>query len=186
MLFSRSVVSNSLRPHGLQPASSFSVPHCLLEFAQTHVHWLSDNLQGQVQMENVEPLVQKWLKFSQQRQQGIKQASGPSEWGVPDDCSCGQPCEGWTPHSKTDPYLQHCLTSILLLPAPGLLRIMVKMRKLPCPGMFKKCMLFSTLPTFVCAVPSVWNTVPYLLHLATPIRSQLRLQVFWMIPWPKA
>ena len=77
MLSGRSVVSNSLRPHGLQHSSSFSIPHCLLEFAQTHVHWLGDNLQGPVQMENVQPLVQKWLKFFQQRQQGIKQSVRP-------------------------------------------------------------------------------------------------------------
>lgn len=37
------------------------------------------------------------------------------------------------------------------------------------------------LPTFVCAVPSAWNAVPYLLPLATSwafFRPQLRLQVF--------
>ena len=39
LLFSHSVVSDSLRPHGLQHAS-FPVLHCLPEFAQTHVHWV--------------------------------------------------------------------------------------------------------------------------------------------------
>ena len=34
--FSRSVLSNSLRPHGL---------HQLLEFTQTHVHWIGDVIQ---------------------------------------------------------------------------------------------------------------------------------------------
>ena len=33
----RSVVPDSLRPHGLQHTGSF-VLHCLLEFAQIHVH----------------------------------------------------------------------------------------------------------------------------------------------------
>ena len=43
-LFSCSVVSDSLRPHGLQQAR---LPwlHYLLEFAQTHVHWVSDAIQ---------------------------------------------------------------------------------------------------------------------------------------------
>ena len=41
--FSRSVVSDSLWPHGLQHASS--VHHQLLEPTQTHVHWVSDTIQ---------------------------------------------------------------------------------------------------------------------------------------------
>ena len=40
--FSCSVVSNSLQPHGLQHARLFPVHHQLLEFTQTHVHWVSD------------------------------------------------------------------------------------------------------------------------------------------------
>ena len=42
LLFSRSVVSDSLWPHGLQ---GFPVLHHLLEFAQTHVHWVGDAIQ---------------------------------------------------------------------------------------------------------------------------------------------
>ena len=41
LLFSHSVVSNSLQPHGLQHAR-LPVLHHLLEFAQTHIHWVSD------------------------------------------------------------------------------------------------------------------------------------------------
>ena len=37
-------MSNSLQHHGLQHASS-PVLHCLLEFPQTHVHWISDAIQ---------------------------------------------------------------------------------------------------------------------------------------------
>ena len=44
MLFSHSVMSDSLRPHGLQHAG-FPVLHHLLELAQTHVHWVSDAIQ---------------------------------------------------------------------------------------------------------------------------------------------
>ena len=39
--FSRSVVSNSLRPHGLQHTRP-PVHHQLPEFTQTHVHWVGD------------------------------------------------------------------------------------------------------------------------------------------------
>ena len=44
LLSSCSVMSNSLWPHGPQHAS-FPVPHYLLEFAQTHVHWVDDSIQ---------------------------------------------------------------------------------------------------------------------------------------------
>ena len=36
-------MSNSLPPHGLQPG--LPVLHCLLEFAETHVHWVGDAIQ---------------------------------------------------------------------------------------------------------------------------------------------
>ena len=42
--FSCSVVSDSLRPHGLQHAR-LPCHHHLLEFVQTHVHWVSDAIQ---------------------------------------------------------------------------------------------------------------------------------------------
>ena len=42
--FSCSVVSDSLQPHGLQH-SGLPVHHQLLEFTQTHVHWVSDAIQ---------------------------------------------------------------------------------------------------------------------------------------------
>ena len=44
LLFSFSVVSNSLRPYRLQPPG-FPVLHYLPEFAQTHVHCVSDAIQ---------------------------------------------------------------------------------------------------------------------------------------------
>ena len=43
LLFSRQVVSDSLRPHGSPPG--FPVPHHLPEFAQVHVHWIGDAIQ---------------------------------------------------------------------------------------------------------------------------------------------
>ena len=42
--FSRSVVSDSLRPHGLQHARP-PCPSPILEFTQTHVHRVSDAIQ---------------------------------------------------------------------------------------------------------------------------------------------
>ena len=42
--FSLSVVSDSLRPQGLHPPG-LPVHHWLLEFTQTHVHWVSDAIQ---------------------------------------------------------------------------------------------------------------------------------------------
>ena len=42
--FSRSVVSNSLRPHGLQHAR-LPYPSQLPEFTQTHIHWVGDAVQ---------------------------------------------------------------------------------------------------------------------------------------------
>ena len=44
LLFSHSVTSDSLWPHGLQH-TSFPVLHHLLELAQTHVHWAGDAIQ---------------------------------------------------------------------------------------------------------------------------------------------
>ena len=44
LLFSCSVMSDSFLPHGLQGTSP-PVLHYLLEFAQTHVHWVSDAIQ---------------------------------------------------------------------------------------------------------------------------------------------
>ena len=44
LLFSHSVMSNSLQPHGLQHPG-FPVHHHLLELVQTHVHRVSDAIQ---------------------------------------------------------------------------------------------------------------------------------------------
>ena len=44
LLFSCSVVSDSLQHHGLQHAR-LPVLHYLLKFAQTHIHWVSDATQ---------------------------------------------------------------------------------------------------------------------------------------------
>ena len=44
LLFSCSVISDSLQPCGLLPAR-LPVLHCFTEFAQSHVHWVSDKIQ---------------------------------------------------------------------------------------------------------------------------------------------
>ena len=43
--FSRSVVFNSLRPHGLCSTPGLPVRHQLPELTQTHVHWVGDAIQ---------------------------------------------------------------------------------------------------------------------------------------------
>ena len=45
VLFSHSIVPDSWRCHGLQHIMLPEVHHHLLEFAQTHVHWVSDAIQ---------------------------------------------------------------------------------------------------------------------------------------------
>ena len=55
-LFSRSVVSDSLRPHELQHARLLSLFHYLPEFAQTHVHRDSDAIQPSYPLSSPSPL----------------------------------------------------------------------------------------------------------------------------------
>ena len=72
--FSHSVVSDSLRPHGLQHPG-LPVHHQLPEFTQTHVHWVGDAIQPSHPLLSPSPpalnLSQhqglfKWASFSQQ------------------------------------------------------------------------------------------------------------------------
>ena len=62
--FSRSIMSDSLQLHGLQQPG-FLVHHHLPEFAQTHVHWVSDTIRPS------HPLFLPALNFSQH--QGLSQ-----------------------------------------------------------------------------------------------------------------
>ena len=52
---SRSVVSDSLWPHGLQH-SRLPVLHHLPELAQTHVHWISDAIQPSHSLSSLSPV----------------------------------------------------------------------------------------------------------------------------------
>ena len=70
--FSVSVMSNSLPPHGLQ-MPGFLVLHCLLEFIQTHVHWVNDASQPSHPLQPTSPLA---LNLSQH--QGLFQRIGSS------------------------------------------------------------------------------------------------------------
>ena len=70
LLFSRSVVSNFLQPHRLQH-SKLPVLHYLPEFAQTHVHWVSDAIQPSHPLSPPSPLA---LNISQH--QGLFQWVG--------------------------------------------------------------------------------------------------------------
>ena len=65
LLFSCSVVSNSLRPHALQH-DRFPVHHQLLELAQTYVHWVGDAIQPSCPLSSPSPalnLSQHWGLF---------------------------------------------------------------------------------------------------------------------------
>ena len=53
--FCRSVVSDSLQPHGLERAS-FPVHHQLSELTQTHVHWAGDAIQPSHPLSSSSPL----------------------------------------------------------------------------------------------------------------------------------
>ena len=66
--FNRSVVSDSLRPHGLYSTPGFPVHHQLLEFAQTHVHCASDALQPSHPLSSPSPPV-----FNLSQHQGLFQ-----------------------------------------------------------------------------------------------------------------
>ena len=54
MLFSHSVVSNSLQPHESQHARP-PVHHQLLEFTETHDHWVSDAIQPSHPLSSLSP-----------------------------------------------------------------------------------------------------------------------------------
>ena len=72
LLFSHSVMSTSLWPHGPQHAR-LPVLHCLLEFAQTHVHWLGDAIQPSRPLSSSSPPA-----FSLSQNQGLFQWVGSS------------------------------------------------------------------------------------------------------------
>ena len=63
--FSRSVVSDSLRPHGPQHAR-LPCPSQLPEFTQTHIHWVSDTIQPSHPMSSPSPPA-----FNHSKHQGL-------------------------------------------------------------------------------------------------------------------
>ena len=56
MFFSRSVMFDSLQPHGLQH-TRLPVHHYLPQLAQTHVHWFSDAIQSSQPLSSPSPPV---------------------------------------------------------------------------------------------------------------------------------
>ena len=81
LLFSRSVVSDSLRPHGLQHAG-LPVLQCFPEFAHTHVRWVSDVIQLSHLLLSPSPPA-----FNLSQHQGL-----PIRW--PKYCRKGDPFQG--------------------------------------------------------------------------------------------
>ena len=87
LLFSCSVLSDSLPCHGLQPG--FSVLHHLLELAQTHVHWVSDAIQPSHPLSTPSPpalnLPQhqglfQWVGSSHQVAEGLELQQQSFQW----------------------------------------------------------------------------------------------------------
>ena len=70
LLFTHSVLSDSLWPHGLQH-TWFLVLHYLPEFAQTHVHWIGDAIQPSHSLSSPSPPA-----FSLSQHQGLFQWVG--------------------------------------------------------------------------------------------------------------
>ena len=58
--FSRSVMSDSLQPHGLQHGRP-PVHHQLLEFIQTHIHWVGDAIQAVLFLLNYKNCLYRWI-----------------------------------------------------------------------------------------------------------------------------
>ena len=69
LLLISSVMSDSLLPHGLQHTRP-PVLHCLLELAQTHVHWVGDAIQPS------HPLLPPSLALDLSQHQGLFQCFG--------------------------------------------------------------------------------------------------------------
>ena len=72
LLFSHSVVSDSLRPHGLQHAR-LRVLHYLPELVQTHVHWVGDAILPSHPLPSPSP-----IDFNLSQHQGLFQWVGSS------------------------------------------------------------------------------------------------------------
>ena len=58
---SRSVMSDSLRPHGLQPTRLLPVQHQLPEFTQSHIHGVCDAIQPSHSLSSPSPLAPNYL-----------------------------------------------------------------------------------------------------------------------------
>ena len=101
MLSSRSVMSNSLWPHGLQHAR-LPVLHHLSEFAQIHVHWVGDAIQPSHPLLAASPPA-----FSLSQYQGLFQwswlfASGGQSMGASTSASVlPMNSQGWFPLGLT-------------------------------------------------------------------------------------
>ena len=95
--FSRSVVSDSLRPHGPQHSRS-PYPSQLSEFTQTHVHWVDDAIQPS------HPLSSPSFAFNLSQHQSLLQWVVCSHQVVKASCLCS-----WGSHGKTTRMVCHSL-----------------------------------------------------------------------------
>ena len=95
-----SVLSNSLRPHGLHHAR-LPVHHQLLEFTQTHVHWVSDAIQPSHPLSSPSPA----FNLSQHRvfsNESVLCIRGPKYWVSASTSVLPINSQDWSPCSPKD------------------------------------------------------------------------------------
>ena len=96
--FSLSVVSNSLRPHGLQHSRP-PFHHQLPEFTQTHVHWVCDDIQTSHPLSSSSPLA---FNLSQHQEESSSSESvlhirWPKYWSFSFSISPFKEIQAWFP-----------------------------------------------------------------------------------------
>ena len=104
MLFSHLVMSDSLWPHGPYSTPGFPVLHYLLEFPQTHIHWIDDSIQPSHPLSPPSPPA---LSLSQhqglfERVGSLHQVATIRELQLQHQSFQGRNIQGWFPWGLTD------------------------------------------------------------------------------------
>ena len=161
LLFSRSVVSESLQPINCS-LSGFPVLHHLLELAQTHVHWVSDAIQPLHPLSSPSPPA-----FNLSQHQGLF-------WWVGSLNQVAKVLELQLQHQSIQMNIQDWfplgLTGLISLQSKGFLKSLLPTLQL----------LSLTLLHFF---SSTYQLLPYLLCFTT---SYLPLPAWMSVPWEEA
>ena len=83
-------MSDSLRPHGLQHART----HHLSEFAQTHVHWVSDVIQPSPPLSSPSPLAFNLSQHQVFSKESVLRSRWPKYWSFSFSISPSNECSG--------------------------------------------------------------------------------------------